>query len=56
MESCSKKSKYFEEDFETGYVSDEYDIGDDELERYLDKHLDIANLSDNPLEFLENSL
>jgi hypothetical protein len=51
MESCSKKSKYFGEDYETGNVSDEYDIDDDELERYLDKRLDIANLSDNPLDF-----
>ncbi len=32
-QSCSKKRKLFGEDYETGNVSDEYDIDDDELER-----------------------
>jgi hypothetical protein len=51
VESCSKKPKYFGEDYETGNVSDEYDTDDDELERYLGKRLDVTNLSDNPLNF-----
>ena len=45
LQSCSKKRKRFGEDDETDNVSD-----DDELERYLCKHLDLTNLPDNPLE------
>jgi hypothetical protein len=54
-QSCSKKRKRFGEDYETGNVSDEYDIDDDELERYLCKRLDATNLPDNPLEFWKNN-
>ncbi len=50
-EPCPKKRKYFGEEYETGNVSDEYDMDDDELERYLCKRLDLTNLSDNPLDF-----
>ena len=50
LQSCSKKRKRFGEDYETDNVSDEYDIDDDELERYLCKRLDLTNLPDNPLE------
>ncbi|CAF1553129.1 unnamed protein product [Adineta ricciae] len=50
-EPCSKKPKYFGEEYETGNVSDEYDTDDDELERYLCKRLDVTNLPDNPLQF-----
>ena len=51
MESCSKKPKRFGEEYETGNVSDEYDMDDDELERYLGKRLNMTNLPDNPLDF-----
>ena len=51
MESCSKKSKHFGEEYETGNVSDEYDMDNDELERYLGKRLDTTNLPHNPLNF-----
>ncbi|CAM4889910.1 unnamed protein product [Rotaria socialis] len=54
-ESCPKKRKYFGEEYETGNVSDEYDMDDDELERYLCKRLDLTNLSDNPLDFWKNN-
>ncbi|CAF1430901.1 unnamed protein product [Adineta steineri] len=53
-EPCPKKRKHFGEEYETGNVSDEYDIDDDELERYLSKRLDLTNLSDNPLDFWKN--
>lgn len=52
--SSSKKRKHFGEDYETGNVSDEYDIDDDELEKYLGKRLDLANLPENPLDFWKN--
>ena len=55
LQSCSKKRKRLREDYETGNVSDEYDIDDDELERYLCKRLDLTNLPDNPLEFWKNN-
>ena len=51
MESCSKKSERFGEEYETGNISDEYDMDQDELERYLDKRLDTTNLPHNPLDF-----
>jgi hypothetical protein len=53
-EPCAKKRKYLGEEYETGNVSDEYDIDDDELERYLCKRLDLTNLSNNPLDFWKN--
>ena len=51
MESCSKTSAHFGEEYETGNISDEYDMDHDELERYLDKRLDTTNLPHNPLDF-----
>ena len=51
MESCSKKSKRFGKKHETSNVSNEYDMDNGELERYLDKHLDTTNLPHNPLDF-----
>jgi hypothetical protein len=53
-QSHSHKRKRFGEDYETGNVSDEYDVDDDELERYLCKRLDTTTLPDNPLEFWKN--
>ncbi len=46
-EPCSKKPKYFGEEYETDNVRDEYDMDDDELERYLCKRLDLTNLPDS---------
>ena len=54
MESCSKKSKNFDEEYETGNANDEYDVGDNELERYLGKRLDTTNLPHNSLNFWKN--
>ena len=39
------------EEHETGNVSEQYDMDDDELERHHSKCLDTANLLDNPLNF-----
>jgi hypothetical protein len=46
-EPCSKKPKYFSEEYEIDNVSDEYDTDDDGLERYLGKRLDLRNLPDS---------
>ncbi len=43
-EPCSKKLKYFGEEYETDNFGDEYDTDDNELERYLCKRLDLTNL------------
>ena len=51
MESCSKKSKHFGEEYETGNVSDEYDMDHDELERYLGKRSGTTNLPHSSLDF-----
>ena len=51
-EPVKKKLKRFGEDFETGNLSDEFDIEcDDELNKYLEQRIDTKSIGDNPLSF-----
>ena len=47
-----KRFKRFGEDFETGNLSDEFDMEcDDELNKYLEQRIDAKSIDNNPLSF-----
>ncbi|CAF2947183.1 unnamed protein product [Rotaria sp. Silwood2] len=45
------KRKRFGEEFESSNLSDEFNDDGDDLDRYLSKHLEKKDITDNPLEF-----